>query len=342
MRSIQLVAQRTLEQHPLPDPPDPGPGQLLIKLRAVGICGSDLHWYLDGRVGRYPAAFPQVLGHEPVGEVLRAGPGTHLREGDRVVIEPTISCGHCEYCLAGSHNNCVNGVFMGGPQAHGFFLDYCTIPEHNATPVPAAMSDRQATLIEPVAVMAHMLDLVRIRAGDTVAITGAGPIGMLCAAIARASGAARVIICDPVGHRVELARLMGATLAVSSAWFVQAVADETQGRGADVVLEAAGSADAINAAFTVARPAATVVQIGIPSEIETPIELHIAMGKELAIQTIKRSNHCAAKAIRLIETGIFPDALITHVLPLAQTPAAFETLANYRDGVGKIVIEINS
>ena len=342
MRSIQLVAQRALEQRPLPDPPDPAPGQLLVKLRTVGVCGSDLHWYLDGRVGRYPAAFPQVLGHEPVGEVIRAGAGARFREGDRVVIEPTLSCGHCEYCLAGSHNNCLNGVFMGGPQAHGFFLDYCTIPEHNATAVPPSLSDRQATLIEPVAVMAHMLDLVRIRPGDTVAITGAGPIGMLCAAISRASGAARVIICDPVEHRIGLARRMGATLAVSSTRFIDAVADETSGRGADIVLEAAGTANSINAAFTVARPSATVVQIAITSEIEVPLELHIAMAKELAIQTIKRSNHCAAKAIRLIQSGIFPDALITHALPLECTPAAFEMLAGYRDGVGKIVIEINS
>ena len=342
MRSIQLVAPRTLEAKLLPDPPDPGPGEVLVRLLAVGICGSDLHWYLDGRIGHTAAGFPQVLGHEPVAEVICIGPGvTSHKEGDRVVIEPTISCGHCEYCLAGAHNLCINGIVMGGPRLHGCFLEYAVVPAHNATHVPHSMSTHRATLIEPVAVMAHMLDLMRIRVGDTVAITGAGPIGMLCAAIARGCGASRVFICDRVQHRLNRALKMGAHVASNThASFVEAIMDDTRGRGADVVLEAAGTAETINTALRVARPTGMVVLIGLSSQLEIPVDIHLAMAKELRLQTLKRSNHCAEKAIRLLETGIIPDEIITHCMPLAQTPKAFDMAVTCEDGAGKIVIEI--
>jgi L-iditol 2-dehydrogenase len=343
MRSIQLVARRTLEEREIAGPRDPGPGEILVKLRSVGLCGSDLHWYLDGRVGPNQAGYPQILGHEPVAEVLSAGPnGGALKTGDRVVVEPTLSCGHCEYCLTGFHNNCVKAVFMGGPLAHGFFREYAVIPAQNATLVPESMADAQATLIEPVAVMAHLLDLVRIHAGDTVAITGAGPIGMLCASIARGCGASRVLICDRVAHRLQLARQMGADCAVDGAGtLLTLVMDETRGRGADIVLEAAGSPETINAALAMARPGGTVVLIGIASELSVPFDIHAAMSKELRIQTIKRSNHCSAKAIRLLQSGMISDAVITHRMPLQDTPQAFEKLANYEDGIGKVVIEIS-
>jgi L-iditol 2-dehydrogenase len=342
MRSIQLLAPRRLEDCSLADPRDPGPGEVLVKLRAVGLCGSDLHWYLDGRIGRNPAVYPQVLGHEPVGEVIQCGPGARFSPGDRVVIEPTLSCGHCEYCLAGFHNNCVSGVFMGGPQAHGFFLQYAVVPASNAMLVPDSLGNGQATLIEPVAVMAHMLDLVRIRPGDTVAITGAGPIGMLCAAMAHAAGASRVYICDRVHHRLELAMRMGADIACDPEALAEVIADETRGRGVDVALEAAGAPAMINLAFAVTRPSGSVALIGLTSEVDVPLDLHSAMGKELTIQTVKRSNHCSKKAIELLRRGVIPDALITHTMPLERTPDAFEMLANYAGGVGKIVIEINS
>lgn len=342
MRSVQLVAPRVLEERPFPDLPDPKPGEILVKLKAVGLCGSDLHWYQDGRVGRFATPFPAILGHEPVGVVMQCGPGvTAHKPGDRVVIEPNLSCGHCEFCLAGFHNNCVHAVFMGGPQLPGFFREYAVVPTYNATPIPAEMSDQTATLIEPVAVMAHMLDLMTIRVGDTVAVTGAGPIGLLCAAIAKGCGASRVWICDRHDARVAMGKKMGAEVAVKGVpAMMQAVMDETRGRGVDVVLEAAGDRETVNAAMALARPGGIVVQIGIPSELDMPIDLHMAMAKELKIQTLKRSNHCSAKAIKLMQAAFIPDGVITHTMPLEKTPEAFDMLTNYRDGAGKIVIEI--
>src|ERR1700742_2044846 len=222
-------------------PPDPAHGEITVRIRAVGVCGSDLHWYEDGRIGEIPAAFPQVLGHEPAGDVIAIGAGVEdLTTGDRVVLEPTLSCGHCEYCILGQHNHCVRGIFLGGPQAPGLFRDYVTLPAGNCTRVPSTLDYGIATLVEPIAVMMHMLELITIRPGDTVVVTGAGPIGMLCAAIAKASGAGRVIIADRLAYRLKLAMPMGADVAIDTTAksLIETVADATHGRGADVVLEA--------------------------------------------------------------------------------------------------------
>lgn len=325
----------------MPDPPDPGPGEVLVRIKAVGICGSDLHWYKEGGIGNISAVYPQVLGHEPAGEIIAVGPQVHNRKvGDRVSIEPSITCGHCEYCLRGRHNNCLNCIFLGSPAAPGLFREYAVIPQHNADPVPAGLSWMQATLIEPVAVLVHVLELVRIQVGDTVAIMGAGPIGMLCAAMAKQAGAAKVIICDQLPHRIELARRMGADLAVHVACIAQAVLDETRGRGADLVMDAAAASQTINLAIALTRPSGTFLLIGIPTEKDFSIDWFTAMNNEIRIQTLKRSNHKGAQAARLLEAGRIPDVLVTHRLPFEQTPRAFELLANYSDNVGKVVIEM--
>ena len=325
----------------MPQSRDPGHGEVVVRPRAVGVCGSDLHWYLDGRMGEIPAAFPQVLGHEPAGEVIAVGAGVEdYAVGDRVVIEPSLTCGHCEFCLLGRHNHCVRTVFMGGPQAPGMFREYVTLPASNCTKIPSEFDYATATLVEPLAVMMHMLELCEIRVGDTVVVTGAGPIGMLCAAIAHAAGAGRVFIADRLKYRLKLALAMGADVAIDTASqpLVETVLDATRGRGADVVLEAAGSEETVNAAIRIARMGATVMLIGILSETFPKIDVHTAMLKELKLQTLKRSNHRAQEALKVL--GRIPKALITHSLPFEKTPKAFEMLTDYSDGVGKAIIEL--
>ena len=343
MRSIQLVAPRQLEECEVAQPPEPGPGEVLVQVRAVGICGSDLHYYLDGRIGRHAAVYPHVLGHEPAGVVVAAGPGvTYPKVGERVALEPAITCQRCEFCLSGHPNNCLRVVFMSSPPNPGFFLEYALLPAHNALPIPDSLSFAQTTLAEPLAVILHVLELVEIRVGDTVAVLGAGPIGLLCAAVARTAGASTVFVADRVPHRLRLAQEVGADIAINMASesLRDAVQDMTRARGVDIVLDAAGAAETINAGIAIARPGGQIALIGIPGEAELPIDLHTAMAKELNLQTIKRSNHNAQAAIELLKTGRIRDSFVTHRLPLEKTPAAFESLASYADGVGKIVIEI--
>ena len=331
-----------MEVRDLEMPPDPGPGEVLVRVRSVGICGSDMHWYLDGGIGAHRAIFPQVLGHEPAGEIVAAGPGVNLAAGSRVAVEPAITCGHCEHCLSGHHNNCLTSIFMGGPARHGLFLEYATMPVSNVVAIPDAMSFADATVIEPLAVILHVLELVKIRLGDTVAIMGAGPIGLLTATVAKLAGASRVFVADRVPHRLSIARRMGvdATVDLRTESLVEAVLDQTRGRGVDIAIDAAGSIDAINTAIAAARMGGQVVMIGIASENKTPLDVVGALDKELNLQTIRRSNHNAHAAIELLLSGRIPGDFVTHHFPLDQTPRAFETLAAYADGVGKAIIDI--
>ncbi len=190
--------------------------------------------------------------------------------------------------------------------------------------------------------MLHMLELIDIHIGSTVAVTGAGPIGMLAAATAKAAGASRVFIADKLAYRLKLAQAMGADAIIdtSSSALVESVLEATRSRGVDLVLECAGSAETVNAAIRMARQGGTVVLIGILSELYPKIDIHTAMMKELKLQTLKRSNHRAQEALNLMATGKVPMSLITHTLPLAETPKAFQMLTDYTDGVGKAVIEI--
>ena len=321
-------------------PADPGPDEVLIKLRSVGICGSDMHWYLDGSIYGFPATYPLVLGHEPAGEIVAAGAGVSgMRAGDRVSIEPTVSCGHCEYCARGQHNNCIKSQFMGSPQLPGLLREYATVPAHNVELVPENFSYTQASLIEPVAVIMHMLELAPIHPGDTVAILGAGPIGLLAAAVARNCGASEVLMADKLPHRVKMAQDLGATAAVPLEKLGQLVGDKTRGRGVDLAIDAAGAPETINAALAVARLGGTFVLIGIPNHAPVGVDLFSAMTKEIRIVPLKRSNHRSKPAIALLGSGAIPEAIVTHRLPVDQAPVAFEMLAEYRDGIGKLAIE---
>lgn len=344
MRSVPLVAPRRLELIESPLPEGPREGELLLRMRAVGLCGSDLHWWAEGRIHSTPARYPQILGHEPVGEVVAVGPGVEgFRTGDLVSVEPSLTCGHCEFCLAGRHNLCVHARFQGGPEAPGFFRDYAVIPVHNADRVPAGLSAHEATLIEPLAVWVHVYELEPVRLGDTVAVLGAGSIGLLGIAMAKQAGAELILACDRVPHRLELARRMGATVTVNSseADFRDAVMDLTRGRGADLVYDAAGAPQTIALGLRCLRPGGTLVLIGIPEPLEFPVDLHAALARELRIQAVRRSNHKGAQAAALLASGRIPAALITHQLPLEKAQEGFEILHSYSDGVGKLIFDFD-
>jgi L-iditol 2-dehydrogenase len=322
-------------------PSDPAPGEVLVRLRAVGICGSDMHWYKEGGIGSTPAVYPQVLGHEPAGEIVAVGKGVEgVRIGQRVAVEPAIVCGHCEFCRSGHHNNCVTSIFMGSGAMPGLFREFAVMPERNVVPIPDGMSFVAATVIEPLSVILHILEMTDIHVGDTVAVMGAGPIGLLTASVARVAGAGRIFMADKVPHRLQMAREMGVDCAVETSKLEQCVMDETRGRGVDIVFDAAAALETINLSIAVARLGGRVVLIGIPSEKDLNIDIHLAMSKELSIQTVKRSNQNAHGAIHLMEAGRIGDQIVTHRLPLEQTPEAFAMLGAYANGVGKVVIEI--
>jgi L-iditol 2-dehydrogenase len=312
-------------------------------MRAVGLCGSDLHWWAEGRIHSNPARYPQILGHEPVGEVVAVGAGVkHFKAGDRVGMEPSLTCGHCEHCIAGRHNLCTYARFMGGPEAEGFLRDYVVVPEHNADPIPDGLTWHQGTLMEPVAVWVHVFELVPLRMGETVAVLGCGSIGLLGIAMAKAAGAELVMACDKVPHRVAMAKAMGADVALNldEGDFLDAVMQKTSGRGVDVVFDAAGDPATIHLGLHAARHGGRFVLVGIPVPLQFNVDLHAAMAKELNIQAMKRSNHKGRQAAALLAAGRIPMDIITHTLPLEKTQQGFEILHHYADGVGKMLFDL--
>ena len=273
MQVAELIAthQFRLVDAPLPEP---GPGELLVRIDAVGICGSDLHSYSEGAVGDTPALFPMVLGHEPAGTVVRAGVGvTGWTAGDRAALEPALYCYHCEFCRTGHHNVCENLRFLSTPGHPGFFRQYVTLPPANLLAIPPALSTAEATLVEPLAVVLHSMKFVALHPGETAAVFGAGPIGLLTVICLKLAGAKRVWSIDPIPHRREMAIRAGAEAALDlSSDPVRAILAETGNRGVDAAIDCAAQDETINQAFHITRNAGRVIITGIPSGVRTPIE----------------------------------------------------------------------
>lgn len=324
--------------------PEPAAGEVQVRVQAVGVCGSDLHNFSEGSVGDLPALFPMVLGHEPAGVVERVGPGvTGWAPGDRAALEPSVYCYHCEFCRSGHHNVCASLRFLSQPGDPGFFRERVNLPAGNLLPLPANVSFAEATLFEPLAVALHSLRLARFQAGETAAVFGAGPIGLLTIAAARLQGAARIWAIEPVAHRRDLALRLGADAAVDPAAMdpVRQVLNDTGNRGVDVGIDCATRRGSINQCARATRNAGRVVITGIPSEARVELDLHIMRRKELALINVRRSNHDSEKAIELLRehpARFVP--MITHARPLEQIEPAFAILEQYADGIGKLVIEV--
>lgn len=322
--------------------PDPGPGEVQVRIDAVGICGSDLHSYADGGVGDTPCRYPMVLGHEQAGVLVKTGAGvTGWSAGDRAAFEPAIYCYHCEFCRSGHHNVCANIRFMSMPGDPGFFRDCANIPAGNLIPIPPEMSLRDATIIEPLAVVVHSMRFVGLSLGETVAVFGAGPIGLMTVICLKLAGAGRVWSIEPVAARRELARQAGADAVLDPGAVNPAreILRDTGGRGVDVAIDCAAIAGTTNHCLHAVRNAGRVVITGIPVEREVPLEFSPMRRKELAIYTVRRSNHETEAAREMLAANLprFA-AMITHTRPLDRIADAFDQLVRRADGVGKLVI----
>ena len=298
--------------------PAPGPHQVLVEVAAVGICGSDVHYFDHGRIADFVVTEPLVLGHEASGTIRAVGTEvTERTPGQRVALEPQETCGRCRECLSGRYNLCPQVRFFATPPIHGAFAQYVVLDAIRAHPVPDEVSDEAAALIEPLSVAVWAAQKVRIEPGDRVLVTGAGPVGLLCADVARARGA-WVAVSDTNDNRLAVAAERGASQTIN-------VASESLADGVDpvdVVLECSGATPAVQSAFTVAAPAARIVLVGMgPPTMELPVAT--IQIRELTVTGTFRYANAYPAAIALAASGAVDlDGLVTARFGLEQVSDA--------------------
>ena len=343
MKAARLHAIRDIRLDDVPTP-EPGPGEALIRVRAVGVCGSDVHFYMEGGMGDVAVPFPYILGHEFAGEIAALGPGADGPPvGTRVAVDPAVPCGQCEVCLDGNPNCCPDTRFPASPPVEGAFCEWYTHPAHLCVPLPANMDFADGAMLEPLGIGIHVLTLASIKPGDSVAVLGAGPIGLLVLQLALASSVRAVYVSEPVLERRMLAAELGATAVCDpkaddpAAWLLE----QTRGRGVDVAIEAAWGKEAVGQAMRMARPGGKVILVGIPHEDVTSFPNSAARPKGLTILMSRRMKSVHLRAIELVQRGVVDlRTLVTHRFPLERTGEAFELAASLQDGVCKVMIEL--
>jgi L-iditol 2-dehydrogenase len=305
---------------------------MLVRVEAVGLCGSDLHWFEEGSIGGSGLTRPTAPGHELAGTT---------EDGRRVAVDPAIPCETCPQCREGHPNLCPTVRFAGHGEDDGGLREWMAWPERCVFTLPDSLSAADGAMLEPLGVALHAVDLAHLRPGMTVGIFGCGPIGLLAVQAARVAGAGRVLATELPGrpHRLEAARRLGAEpVAADEGREAAALLELTGGNGLDAAIEAAGENAAVDAAVGAVRPGARIVLAGIPGEDRTSFPASTARRKGLTLVLSRRMKHTYPRAIDLASRGLVDlRSLVTHRFPLAEADAAFES-ASSREGL-KVVVE---
>jgi len=352
MQAIQLVSARNLQLVTVPEPPEPGDGEVLVEILSVGICGSDLHMFETASIGTIKITRPVILGHEFSAKILatagdaRNENGEVLHQGMRVAVEPHVACRCCEQCLSGNPNLCPNHYFYGVFPDNGALCQRMIVRASNCFPFPDSMSDQGGALLEPLGVAIHSLDLAKLRIGDTVAVIGCGPIGLLIARLAVLAGAASVHAFDLYPWRSKLAEQWGANAyTVNPTEAPSIIQKVTGGRGVDVVFEAAWSDHSVQQSVEMVRYGGRLVMVGIPPDDQFVFGHSLARRKGLTIRLARRMKHSYPRAIQLA-SGTQPpvplDSLVSHNFTLPQTPQAFHHASLYSPSLIKAVVHLDS
>jgi len=327
MRTAVLVEPGTFELRDR-DRPEPDPDDVVVAVRNVGICGSDIHYYEHGRIGEYVVESPIILGHEAAGEVVEVGDAvTGVTPGDRVALEPGVPCRRCSHCKRGAYHLCESVEFMATPPHDGAFAEYVAWPADFCHPLPDAVSTAEGALCEPLSVGLHAVRRGDVSPGDTVLVAGAGPIGLVVAAAARAAGATDVLITDVVPRKLEFARQRGVDRAihVGETDLETAVEAYTDGAGADVVVECSGAKSSIGSTLDVVRRGGTVVLVGLCEEEQIPLNVLDIIDNELDVHGSFRYHNTYPAAVDLLADGsIDVTGLVDFESPLSEIDAGFE------------------
>jgi L-iditol 2-dehydrogenase len=344
MKAVALTGIRQMGVVDTAEPKIKETKDVLLKVETVGICGSDIHYYKEGRIGSQVVEYPFIVGHECAATVKATGTAVRrVKVGDRVVVDPAASCHKCDQCKQGRENTCRNLRFLGTPgQGGGCLCEYIVMPEESCYPTNEEITFEQAVLCEPFAIGVYSVLQAEMPEKANIAILGSGPIGLSCLAAAQAEQAGRIYMTDKVKERTEIAKKAGAFWVGNPTQedIVKAILEQ-QSLGLDVVFECAGQQETLDEAVELLKPGGRLIIVGIPREERVWFAIDGIRRKEITIVNVRRQNNCTQKAIDLIASGKASiDFMVTHRFKLEQTQQAFDMVSEYRDGVIKALVEI--
>jgi len=344
MKAVMLTGLRRIEAGEVEKPTIGSDGEVLLKVERVGVCGSDVHYYETGRIGSQVVEFPFIMGHECSAIVAAVGSGVRrVSVGDEVVVEAAMWCGRCDQCRAGRENTCRNLRFLGNPgQSAGCLCEYIVMPEGSCFPTGGRISLAQGVICEPLAIGIYAVRQSAIDEESTIAILGAGPIGLSCMAAAKAVGVRAIYVTDKIDERLEAASGNGAVWTGNphKTSIVKEII-EREPLGVDVVFECAGEQETLDEAIEILQPGGKLMLIGIPEFERVSFVIDKMRRKEITVVNVRRQKGCTQTAIDWIRDGrVEVDYMLTHRFGLEETGEAFEMVAGYRDAVIKAIIEL--
>jgi L-iditol 2-dehydrogenase len=342
MKAAFLTGIEKIEIRDTPRPTLQKPGHVLIQIKAVGICGSDIHYYTRGGIGEQRVIYPFCIGHECAGEIIEVGPKvSRYKPGELVVIDPAVSCGTCRQCKQGRFNTCENLLFLGCPgQMPGALCEYLSMPVSSCYKIPPTLSPVRAVLAEPLSIALHALSFLRNPSDTAVAVLGCGPIGLSVILAAKHMGVGSIYATDKIDSRVKAATLIGIT-AAGNPDREDIIEKFRAGKpgGFDAVIECCGQQEALDQAIRLLTPGGQLIIVGIPEIDRINFDPHLLRRKEISIHNVRRQNNCIARAVELLAgKGDDFDFMITHRYNLDKIKAAFQLVKNYDDGVIKAII----
>lgn len=345
MRRVVLTGIRKMELTQSVVPEIKNSKEVKIKLTTIGVCGSDIHYYAEGKIGSQVVQYPYPVGHECSGVIEEVGEDvSNVKIGDLVVVDPSVHCGVCDQCIVGRPHTCRNNKFLGCPgQLDGCLADYIVMPDFTCFPVTGKLNPIQAALIEPLTIGVYTVNLAQIENKDTsVGIFGVGPIGLSVLMKLLAEEITNIGIIEPLEYRLEKAKEIGARYVINPVnEDVEQKVKEKEELLLDVVFEASGEQEAVSNAIKILKPGGKLVLVGIPPEAQYTFNMDLMRRKELTVVNVRRQNHCVEEAIELVVSGkIDIEKMVTHNFSLEETPLAFEIVEAYEDGAIKAMINL--
>ncbi len=345
MKAAFLTGIRGMEIRDVPDPQITAPDDVLVRIDAVGVCGSDVHYYTTGAIGSQKIEYPWTVGHECAGTVMEVGSDvSNLAVGQRVAIDPLKTCGTCDQCLAGREHTCRNQAFLACPgQLAGALAEFIVMPAECCFTVPDSMNNDEVTIVEPLSIGMYACSLTPEGPPKRAVILGSGPIGLSVLLCLRAAGTEEIFVTDLLPERLKTAAAMGAnwTGCHPTQDVVADILAKTE-LGVDCVFECAGQQETLDQCVQLLRPGGTILAIGIPELDRVSFSPDVMRRNEIRLQNVRRQNGCVQGAIDLISSAqadVMP--MVTHHFNLDQSREAFEMVADYQDGVIKAIVNVS-